>query len=115
MRSILSRGVTFADQNVQLDAVAFDITLEFFFNAGRTLSSKWLKQMLYLNKAALKQRDDYLTNTITGLAADLRLCGTYGWSLETLDSGGHRLIRVQASTSEVASETGPRPPATASA
>lgn len=105
----LDRGVSFADHNVQLDAAAFDIALELFFNAERTLSHKRLKQMLYLDKPVFRNSDDYLTHTITGLATDLRLCGTYGWSLETLGPAGYRLSRVEARTSDLGAETVPHP------
>lgn len=103
----LEKGVTFADQNVQLNAAAFEIALEFFFNAGRTLSTKRLKQMLCIDKAAFTYGDDSLTHTIADLATELRLGGIYGWSLEALGADGYRLSRVGASTCGFAAETAP--------
>jgi hypothetical protein len=103
----LNTTVTFAGQTVQLDDVAFEITLELFFNAGRTLANKRLKQMLSLDRTAFGQGEDYLTRTIADLATKLRLSGAYGWRLETLGPDGYRLSRAEVPTTDIAAETEP--------
>ena len=105
----LGRTVAFAGRTVRLEPAAFDVALEFFFYAGRTLTTKRLKQVMHFEKAALRLKEDYLACTITTLKTELCLSGVHGWALETVESVGYRLIRVDPALSSPATEASSRP------
>lgn len=88
-------SVTFEGRRVRLDAVAFDIALELFHNPGRTISKRWLKQMLPpCGEGGTWQRIDHLAHTMKDLRLSLQLRKTHGWVLETLPRVGYRLVRA---------------------
>jgi hypothetical protein len=87
--------VSFGDQEVQLDAVAFDVALEFFYNAGEALSVTWLRRMLPVGeRGANWHRIDNLACTVEDLRFALQLHHPNRWVLATLGDAGYRLLRA---------------------
>ncbi len=87
--------VAFANREIRLDAVAFDIALELFFHAGRTVTKGALSLMLPSDEeGATRFRIDNIGSVIKELRSSLRLRDFHGWRLETLPHAGYRLVRV---------------------
>jgi hypothetical protein len=88
-------AVAFAKRETRLDAVAFDIALELFFQAGRTVTKGDLSRMLPSDEeGATRLRIDHIGSVIKELRSSLRLGDFHGWRLETLPYTGYRLVRV---------------------
>ena len=93
----IERTVTFGGEEVLLDAVTFDVAVEFFFNADLILTKKWLKQMLPLGESGANwHRIDNIGCTVDDLRVALQLQASNGWILEDLGAAGYRLVRVPA-------------------
>jgi DNA-binding winged helix-turn-helix (wHTH) protein len=87
--------VAFANRETRLDAVAFDIALELFFHAGRTVTKKELSLMLPSDEeGAARFRIQNIGSVIKELRSSLRLRDLHGWQLETLPHVGYRLMRA---------------------
>jgi hypothetical protein len=87
--------VAFANRETRLDAVAFDIALELFFHAGKTVTKSALLLMLASNEEGeTRFRIDNIGSVIKELRSSLRLRDFHGWRLETLPYAGYRLMRV---------------------
>jgi len=91
----MDRTVAVDGEEVKLDAVAFDVALELFFNAGRPLSRKWLRRMLPLGEHGANWHSiDNLPVTIDDLCVAIRLDQAKGWRLERLPEDSYCLRRV---------------------
>jgi DNA-binding winged helix-turn-helix (wHTH) protein len=87
--------VAFANRETRLDAVAFDIALELFFHAERTVTKRNLSLMLPPDEqGASRFRIDNIGSVIKELRSSLRLRDLHGWRLETLPHTGYRLMRT---------------------
>lgn len=92
----LDRTVAFDGDEVQLDAVSFDVALEFFFNAGIPLTKRWLRSMLPSGEpGALWHRIDNIGCTVDDLRIALQLDASNGWVLEDLHGAGYQLKRTE--------------------
>jgi|GEM_PF-3529590 len=99
----LEKTIAFNGTVLNMDAVDFDVAIEFFFNAGNAVGSKWLTHMLPSGeRGASWHRIDNLDCTIDELRVALSLDGSNGWNLESLADDGYRLLRVQPSDPEPA-------------
>lgn len=88
-------AVAFANREIRLDAVAFDIALELFFHAGRTVTKRGLSLMLPSDEEGeTRFRIENIGSVIKELRSSLRLRDFHGWRLETLPHAGYRLMRV---------------------
>ncbi|MDM0077406.1 hypothetical protein QTH90_23570 [Variovorax sp. J2P1-59] len=91
----LRRAVAFEKREARLDAVAFDIALELFFNTDRTLTRKALRQMLPSGEQGQTgYRIDNIGSVIKDIRSALQLRGSRGWALETFPHAGYRLMRM---------------------
>jgi hypothetical protein len=87
--------VSFAGQVVPLDAVAFDVALEFFFNAGEVLSAQWLRRMLPTGeRGAHWHRIDNLACTVEDLRYALQLHEPHRWVLASVGDELYRLRQL---------------------
>jgi len=88
----LRRSVHFENGRVRLSPLEFDIALEFFYNAGSTVSLQWLRRMLPPHGAAVSGTDR-IASIVEGLRLQLRLDGSVGWNLQPVARTGYRLSR----------------------
>lgn len=92
----LEKSVAFAGEEVTLDAVAFDVALELFFNIGKPVTKKWLKRMLPSGgHGAVWHRIDNIACTVDDLRVAIQLSESNGLTLDPLGDTGYQLRRVQ--------------------
>lgn len=85
-------AVSFDERQVSLDPVAFDLALEFFNHAGRTLGPAWLRCMLPADeRGANWHRIDNLACTVDDLRYALQLDAADGWRLDGTEQEGFGL------------------------
>ncbi|MDQ0086075.1 DNA-binding winged helix-turn-helix (wHTH) protein [Variovorax boronicumulans] len=86
----LRRQIVFADRQVELTPLEFDIALELFYNAGNVVTKTHVLQML--PAGFIWPMGVGVSTIIKRLRALLRLRSAHGWNLETLAYVGYRLI-----------------------
>lgn len=94
----LEKVIAFDGTELNMDAVDFDVAIEFFFNAGHPVDARWLTRMLPSGEhGASWHRIDNLDCTIDELRVALALDGSGGWRLEHMAEAGYLLMSVQPS------------------
>lgn len=86
--------------SVELQPLDFDLALELFLNAGRTLSRDWLRSMTIGCEANRASR--WIDHSVSRVRRALDLSSEQGWSLTAIPWKGYRLSTpAQAAAEEV--------------